>query len=1071
MANKNTSLAVKYRPNDWESVMGQDTVKHILEHQVKTGTFKQGYLFCGRFGSGKALPLDADILGPDGYFKMRDAKVGMKVWGEDGKLHNIVGVYPQGVKEMYRIRFSDDTYTDCCADHLWTMRQTGCEITEGPHSWFTQSVRWLLQQELYTYVVTDIQGHRSISTRFMIPVSEPLQLGEQYLPVDPYLLGKFIANGSISEAIKSMGITISNEDFQKMFGGNHIPKEYLFSSIEQRTRLLQGLFDINGSINGNKYECSFVKTEFYDDIKFLIQSLGGLVDTTEELIASDSRANFSFQLPSSVIPFTTAELQEQYDNSNLTCDTGPYKFIIDIGKLPDAECQCIMTDNPTGLFLINDCIVTHNTTCARLFAKEINKGYHDIIEIDAATYNSVEQIRVIADEARKKPLVGDYKIFIIDECFSGNSLVRTLNGNVPIKDIQSGDKVYNLLGETIVKDIHHTQVSTDRLCCINTSNGPIVTTRDHLFFTQHGWIPAQELTKEDKLIDYASLQDMWKGFPGELSQRLQADLFRFLQNSVEKSEYTPEVSFADENLSRMWKSLPDAAKCECYNLLRSLWICISEASESGDATLRDMSDSLSMSYEEWETNLQSALCERTCSEEQSSSKSSINLGEGLRDLRKQLLSKFQQSSTKDLLRSLQEYVNIVIAKRSSSAGVAEGVYEEPQPSKSSGSDSKDTRYQTAERYIAYMGRESWWQWALYQSAINAISCAWEYSRIRVRNTDENEPHERISYMLQGRPRLSKISVSDRGGWQFPLIEIPTIIRSKENRASNSVRVDSVTFYEPGNRHQPEFSCFDNSELDSGSVTMYDLTIEGAPSYIVNDVLVHNCHMLSAAANNAFLKILEEPPATAIFILATTDPQKLLNTILSRVQRYDFTNIPTDDIVKRLKFIADSEKIIIDDVSIRYIAKLAEGGMRDAISMLDKCNSVSDNITLDKVVNALSTVSYHDHLDLLKALIDKDTKAAVSKITNAYEQGKDMKQFMNQFMWCVCDVCNFFVFDSYKYINIPELPEYDAKIRQLSLNDSLKVLEWVRRVCSQIRMDSSPKNAIIVEATLFTQNKE
>lgn len=236
-------------------------------------------------------------------------------------------------------------------------------------------------------------------------------------------------------------------------------------------------------------------------------------------------------------------------------------------------------------------------------------------------------------------------------------------------------------------------------------------------------------------------------------------------------------------------------------------------------------------------------------------------------------------------------------------------------------------------------------------------------------------------------------------------------------------------------------------------------------------IIDESHMLSQAANNAFLKILEEPPATAIFILATTDPQKMLNTILSRVQRYDFTNIPTEDIVKRLTYIASEENIHIDDTSLRYIAKLAEGGMRDAISMLDKCNSVSDNITLDKVVDALSTVSYHDHLDLLKAMIEKDTQTAVKIVNSAYESGKDMKQFMSQFMWCVCDTCNYFVFNSFNYINIPELPEYTEKLKQLSLDSCLPILTWAKDLYSRIRLESNPKNAIIVEIMLLTQHKE
>lgn len=235
-------------------------------------------------------------------------------------------------------------------------------------------------------------------------------------------------------------------------------------------------------------------------------------------------------------------------------------------------------------------------------------------------------------------------------------------------------------------------------------------------------------------------------------------------------------------------------------------------------------------------------------------------------------------------------------------------------------------------------------------------------------------------------------------------------------------------------------------------------------------ILDEAHMLSAAAANAFLKVLEEPPATAIFILATTDPQKLISTILSRVQRFDFTTIPVDIIANRLRWISNKEGISIDDPSVKFIAKLGNGSMRDAISLLDKVHSVADKITLEQVTDALAVVSYHDHLDLLKALIDKNAKDAVEVVCKVADAGKDMKQFILQFMWCVCDVCNQFIFNSYDYINIPELPEYTAKIGALSLDQCLPILDWAKNIVSGIRNDANAKNTILVEVMLWTQRK-
>lgn len=1133
MANNHTSLATKYRPQNFNDVCGQATVKHILQHQLDTKTYKQCYLFAGRYGSGKALPLESDILGPDGYFKMKDAKVGMKVWGEDGELHNIVGVFPQGVKEMYRIHFSDNTYTDCCIDHLWTMRSQSCSITNGPHQWFTQSIRWLLQQDLWTPYREDDKGHKNNHRKFRIPVVAALNLPERELPLDPYLLGQLIADGSISNKNNnSLGITVSDEDVRvkvsmlldriglelaqissvtddnkfdyyirnkdnsislrnlkqhlddldvrKKSVDKHIPKEYLFSSVDQRIQLLQGLFDGDGSVQGGCYTYSTSSRQLYEDIKFLIQSLGGTVNITNgkpsfRKLEDGSRKyygdnwEFSFHMPRDIKPFSSQKHSDRYGKGSLYQNlVEVHKFIDRIEKIPDCECQCIMTDNPTGLFLTNDCIVTHNTTSARIFAKTVNNGNHDIIEIDAATYNSVDQIRVISEEAKKMPLVGKYKIFIIDECFRGNSKVATPNGYVDIRDLKEGDAVYTLAGIGNVDKIHRLSVPITRLCKVNVNGDDIYTTQDHLFFTTEGWIAAKDLHKGDVIIDHASLRNMWETLSGEVSERLSQNLFRSLQNSVKNSEYSQNFTFDSENMPELWKSLSDSEKRECYNVLQAVWLCIFSKEEQRDSQLCDMWKKFSMSYKQSEADLQSQLRFQVGSASQQSQTNSSDICQTVCDLWQQLYGNLSEQTKSDLFCFLQKCIDFAKSVRSSTTRKSASTHEDKQSVISTRSYSENDGNESISRYIAYMDRPTWWQWALYQSAISTVQRTWRQCRVGVSNSNKDSEGSWISYELQGGPRLSRLEDSDRGGWEFPFFEIPAIVGCQKDGFVGKFRVDSVEIYQSANRSEFIASDFSDNEIDADCVTMYDLSVSGHPSYFVNDCLVHNCHSLSLAANNALLKILEEPPKTAMFILCTTDPQKMLNTVLSRVQRYDFTSIPTDEVINRLKYIANAESIDIDDASIRYIAKISGGGMRDAISSLDKCSSVADHITIQEVTKALSVASYHDHLDLLKALIDKDSKSACKIIVDTYESGKDMKKFISSFMRCVCDVCNSFVFNSYDYINIPELPEYVDKINKLNLVDCLKILEWAKELNGQIRQEPNPKDAILVEVMLLTQ---
>lgn len=241
-------------------------------------------------------------------------------------------------------------------------------------------------------------------------------------------------------------------------------------------------------------------------------------------------------------------------------------------------------------------------------------------------------------------------------------------------------------------------------------------------------------------------------------------------------------------------------------------------------------------------------------------------------------------------------------------------------------------------------------------------------------------------------------------------------------------------------------------------------------------IIDECHMLSTGAWNAMLKLLEEPPATAIFIMCTTDPQKIPATILSRVQRYNFSKISLDSIVRRLNYIVNCENdeilneggpdgaFDVDDEAVQYIAKLADGGMRDAITMLDKCLSLTDTVTIQDAVRALGTVDYGVHFDLLFFLESGNKGEAVKLIEDVYNSGKDLKQFIKQFQYFVLDVCKYQTYHDFKYVNIPALPEYEQKLKDDDRELALEVLEWVRGLNSVLRWEANPK--AIVQSNIF-----
>lgn len=239
-------------------------------------------------------------------------------------------------------------------------------------------------------------------------------------------------------------------------------------------------------------------------------------------------------------------------------------------------------------------------------------------------------------------------------------------------------------------------------------------------------------------------------------------------------------------------------------------------------------------------------------------------------------------------------------------------------------------------------------------------------------------------------------------------------------------------------------------------------------------IIDECHMLSNGAWNAMLKLLEEPPKTTIFILCTTDPQKIPATIISRAQRYNFSKISNEAIENQLKNIIASENEELNgrqlyecnDSSISYIAKLADGGMRDAITMLDKCMSLTKRLTVENVVKALGTVDYMVQFDLLMHLSTLGAFSAIKIIEQMYDSGKDIKQFMKQFQYFVVDVCKYKLSGSFKYINIPELAEYKQAMDDEDLESDLKVLEFVRQMNESIKWESNPKAIIESGILLF-----
>ena len=239
-------------------------------------------------------------------------------------------------------------------------------------------------------------------------------------------------------------------------------------------------------------------------------------------------------------------------------------------------------------------------------------------------------------------------------------------------------------------------------------------------------------------------------------------------------------------------------------------------------------------------------------------------------------------------------------------------------------------------------------------------------------------------------------------------------------------------------------------------------------------ILDEVHAFSNNAWQAMLKIIEEPPAKSIFIMCTTDPQKIPKTILSRVQRYDFQRISQKGIVDRLKYICKVEECVYDDESLEFIAKLADGGCRDSITYLDKCLAYNPKLTLKHVVDALGTIDYSTMFRLTDCLLGYDAQDndAIDLIETLHANGKDLKTFVKQYVKFLIDLDKYSIGCDWSYLDIPHLQEYEKIVESYNEDDWNSIHNWLIifvQLNADIKWSQSAKYDI--EATILVNREK
>lgn len=400
-------------------------------------------LITGDMGSGKAQPLNSKVLTPNGFVKMGDIKVGDLVYGCNGLPHKVLGVYPQGKKPVYEITFSDDSKVRCCKEHLWTYQHPS---DKKKNIYRTSSLEQIMKKELY-----QLTNRNDKNWQFFIPLTKPIKFKKIEVNIDPYVLGVILGDGMLVGS----NIMISNSEkdiidkFQKRIGsdyelkqrnnndyaiiykpkynqnplkdelvkmglyGKHsfdkfIPKEYLFNSVEVRVDLLKGLIDTDGSVRQSYYEYSTTSKQLANDVKFLVQSLGGTCKVKERQTyytynnkRNKGRKSYRLFIKTPFAIHSSKKHNEKYKKSKIN----PHRSIRKIEYVGEEECQCIYIDSKDHLYITDEFIVTHNTYLSVLHALDfIEKGkFNKLVYIrNNIEVAGVEKLGALPGDVREK---------------------------------------------------------------------------------------------------------------------------------------------------------------------------------------------------------------------------------------------------------------------------------------------------------------------------------------------------------------------------------------------------------------------------------------------------------------------------------------------------------------------------------------------------------------------------------------------------------------------------------------------------------------------------------------------
>ena len=473
-----------------------NTQEQVATASTEYLSLNQNLLLSAQMRFGKAQPLDAKLLTPNGWIRMGDVQIGDQVIGSDGKPHDVIGVFPQGKKPIYRVTFNDGGTTECCDEHLWSVQTMWGKWAGRPYR--TQSLRQLMD-----HGIQDAAGNY----KFGIPVVDTIEFDEKELPIDPYLLGALLGDETILSspiAISSADEEIlelvenllpsdvslhqqaeSEYDYRITTGFNSggvsntltkslrnmdlmetkshtkfIPKEYIYTSSKNRMALLQGLIDTDGSVKGKSRTTASITTvseQLANDIQQLVRSLGGLANINLIYNGERRKDKLAYVVTIKLPPHLNGQefrLTRKLDDFQVRDKfKDPRRTIRNIEYVGEKEAQCIRVDVEDSLYVTDDFIVTHNTSVA--ITTTLNLKKLDTHKRNAAAGDK-ESKKIIDDLCERFSRLQGRKITPsqLQGIKPGKVVIVTCPANLPFVWIDAIDQMAPEITARYLDDVH-----------------------------------------------------------------------------------------------------------------------------------------------------------------------------------------------------------------------------------------------------------------------------------------------------------------------------------------------------------------------------------------------------------------------------------------------------------------------------------------------------------------------------------------------------------------------------------------------------------------------------------------